>query len=55
MTANENRPEDLAQSRQHIKEAKEAAREADLADPIEADETPQADAPHQEGEQGTAP
>ncbi|HEY3480103.1 MAG TPA: hypothetical protein VGL02_14495 [Streptomyces sp.] len=52
MTANENRPEDpdaeLARSRQHIKEAKEAAREADLADPVEDEATPE-EAPRQEG------
>jgi len=53
MTENENRPEaDLAHSRQLIKEAKEAAAEAHLADPAEgaADEALETDPPHHHGE-----
>ncbi|QKV75550.1 hypothetical protein [Amycolatopsis sp. Hca4] len=58
MTENENRPEaDLAHSRQLIKEAKEAAAEAHLADPAEgaADEALATDPPYHHGEQGTTP
>ncbi|WP_439377595.1 hypothetical protein [Amycolatopsis lexingtonensis] len=61
MTENENRlqdPEaDLAHSRQSIKEAKEAAAEAHLADPAEgeADEALKTDPPYHHGEQGTDP
>ncbi|MEQ0558537.1 hypothetical protein ABJI51_05620 [Amycolatopsis sp. NEAU-NG30] len=59
MTTNENRPEepaaDLARSRQHIKEAKEAAREAVLAEPGEQDTAPEVDPPYHQGEQGTTP
>lgn len=48
MTANENRPEnpdaELARTRQHIEEAKEAAEKANLVDPDEGGE----DASHQE-------
>ena len=53
MTENENRPEaDLAHSRQLIKEAKEAAAEAHLADPAEgaADEALETDPPYHPGE-----
>ncbi|MBE8523618.1 hypothetical protein ILP97_40065 [Amycolatopsis sp. H6(2020)] len=53
MTENENRPEaDLAHSRQLIKEAKEAAAEAQLADPAEgaADEALETDPPYHHGE-----
>lgn len=53
MTENENRPEaDLAHSRQLIKEAKEAAAEAHLADPAEgaADEALETDPPYHHGE-----
>jgi hypothetical protein len=57
MTANENRPQDpeadLARSRQHIKEAKEAAEKAGLADP--ADEALDTDPPYHHGEQGSTP
>ncbi|WP_410574132.1 hypothetical protein [Amycolatopsis sp. cmx-4-61] len=52
MTANENNPEpDLAHSRQLIKEAKEAAEEAKLADPAEgaADEALATDPPYHHG------
>lgn len=59
MTANEKQdPEaDLARSRQHIQEAKDAAKEADLADPAEgmADEALETDPPYHHGEQGTTP
>ncbi|SFW91669.1 hypothetical protein [Amycolatopsis australiensis] len=60
MTAND-KPDDpdaeLARSRQHIKEAKEAAAEADLADPAEgdADQALATDPPYHHGEQGTTP
>ncbi|RSM40878.1 hypothetical protein DMA12_25585 [Amycolatopsis balhimycina DSM 5908] len=57
MTANENSPEDpeadLARSRQQIKEAKEAAKEVELADA--ADEAPATDPPYHHGEQGSTP
>ncbi|MEV6826352.1 hypothetical protein [Amycolatopsis sp. NPDC051102] len=61
MTENENRPgdpeDDLARSRQSIKEAKEAAEKADLADPAEgdADEALATDPPYHHGEQGSTP
>jgi hypothetical protein len=61
MTANENSPEgpeaDLARSRQQIKEAKEAAQDADLRDPVEGDdgEVPVTDPPYHHGEQGSTP
>ncbi|MFJ7218350.1 hypothetical protein [Amycolatopsis sp. NPDC098790] len=60
MAANDNHeaPEaDLARSRQHIEEAKEAAAEAQLADPAEgkADEALETDPPYHHGEQGTTP
>jgi hypothetical protein len=61
MTENQNRPEDpdaeLARTRQNIKDAKEAAQEADLADPPEGDvaEATAADQPAHQGEQGTTP
>jgi hypothetical protein len=58
MTENENRPEaDLAHSRELIKEAKEAAAEAHLADPAEgvADEALETDPPYHHGEQGSTP
>lgn len=50
-------PADLARSRQHIKEAKEAAQEAELADPVEekADEALETDPPYHHGEQGSTP
>jgi hypothetical protein len=52
MAANEKQDDpdaELARSRQHIEEAKEAAAKADLADP--AEEALETDPPHQ-GEQG---
>ncbi|MEV4147199.1 hypothetical protein AB0J40_26275 [Amycolatopsis sp. NPDC049691] len=59
MAANENHdnPEDLARSRRHIEEAKEAAAKAELADPVEekADEALETDPPYHHGEQGTTP
>ena len=61
MTANENSPAgaeaELARSRQQIKEAKEAAKDADLADPAEGDagEAPVMDPPYRHGEQGSTP
>src|SRR4051812_38038488 len=61
MTANENSPEgpeaDLARSRQQIKEAKEAAQDADLRDPVEGDdgEVPVTDPPYHHGEQASPP
>ncbi|MEV4056576.1 hypothetical protein AB0J55_35685 [Amycolatopsis sp. NPDC049688] len=59
MTENENRPgdDDLARSRQSIKEAKEAAEKADLADPAEGDagEAVPTDPPYHHGEQGSTP
>ncbi|WP_410671164.1 hypothetical protein [Amycolatopsis sp. cmx-4-68] len=60
MTANEKREDpdaELARSRQHIKEAKEAAAEAELSDPVEseADEALGTDPPYHHGEQGSTP
>lgn len=60
MTANENHEEpeaDLARSRRHIEEAKEAAEKADLSDPVEeeADEALETDPPYHHGEQGSTP
>jgi hypothetical protein len=61
MTGNENRPggpeADLDRSRQLIKEAKEAAKEAELADPAEgaADEALVTDPAYHHSEQGTTP
>jgi hypothetical protein len=46
MTADREPDADLAQVRQHIKEAKEAAEKAELTDPPEA--APEPDPPHQE-------
>ncbi|MEU8635062.1 hypothetical protein AB0C38_23030 [Amycolatopsis sp. NPDC048633] len=56
MAANEKHDDpdaELARSRQHIEEAKEAAAKVDLADP--ADEAPETDPPHHQGEQGSTP
>lgn len=60
MTANEKHEDpaaDLARSRRHIAEAKEAAAKADLADPAEgqADEALETDPPYRHGEQGSTP
>lgn len=60
MTANEKRDDpdaELARSRQHIREAKEAAADAELSDPVEseADEALETDPPYHHGEQGTTP
>ncbi len=60
MAANEKQEDpdaELARSRQHIEEAKEAAAKADLADPAEgkADEALQTDPPYHHGEQGSTP
>ena len=60
MTANEKHEDpdaELARSRRHIEEAKEAAAKADLADPAEgqADEAVETDPPYHHGEQGSTP
>jgi hypothetical protein len=60
MAANEKQDDpdaELARSRQHIEEAKEAAAKADLADPAEgeADEALETDPPYHHGEQGSTP
>ncbi|MGW5717073.1 hypothetical protein ACWEVP_12980 [Amycolatopsis sp. NPDC003865] len=57
MAANQkpDTPEDLARSRQHIEEAKDAAAKAELADPVEekADEALETDPSYHHGEQST--
>lgn len=60
MAANEKQDDpgaELARSRQHLAEAKEAAAKADLVDPAagDTDEAPEPDPPHHHREPGSNP